>query len=351
MRYNDAAGTGYTDRSGPQRDVEHRRLFTGEGGFFPSVVVGNGQIYVTSRRAELLAINSLDGSVDWRYEQLDAGGSTAAVTNDLVIVGSRNGLHAIDATTGEQRWRVEEQQFPEEGLVLVEDDTVYADTWEQTLAVDVATGELNWRIDAPHLGAVADGRVYLNDWGRLRAVGADDGRILWQLDESRSEDAIAVRDGTIYISSSGDTHFGDVPARVYALDATDGSEQWQFRSDPTGSFQSPAIAPDAVAMASFGGDVIVLDREDGRQRWCADFGRWDVAAPAIGDDVLYVVTGDVVQARRLGDGDTLWTKLVDEAQLFSREERDFYHQQALADGGLVVVGYGRQGLVVDAFVE
>lgn len=351
MRYNDAGGTGYTDGAGPRRDVEHRRLFTGEGGFFPSIVVGNGRVYVTSRRAELLAIDPTDGSVDWRYDQLDAGGSTAAVTDDLVVVVSRNGLHALDATGGEQRWRLEGPQFSGEGIVLVEDDTAYADTWEQTLAVDVATGEVNWRIDAPHLGAVADGRVFLNDWGRLRAVDASDGRTLWQLDEARSEDAVAVRDGTVYISSSGDTHFGDVPARVYALDAADGSEQWQFRTDPTGSFRSPAIAPDALAMGSYGGDVFVLDREDGRQRWCANFGRWDVAAPAIGDDALYVVTGDVVQARRLEDGEPLWTKLVDEDQVFSREERDFYHQQALVDGFLLVVGYGPQGLVIDAFLE
>lgn len=61
---------------------------------------------MTSRRAELLALDPVAHAVVWRYDGLDSGGSAAAVAGDrgLVLVVSGNGLHAVDATTGDRRW-------------------------------------------------------------------------------------------------------------------------------------------------------------------------------------------------------------------------------------------------------
>lgn len=142
MGRNDAAETGYADGAGPQRDVEHSRLFTGAGSFHPSVVIGNGRVYVTSRQAELLALDPVSGSVDWRYEQIDSGGARAAVMDDLILVTSRNGLHAVETTTGGQRWQLDEA-FDGEQNLLVDDGTAYASTQGEIVAADIDTGEVN----------------------------------------------------------------------------------------------------------------------------------------------------------------------------------------------------------------
>lgn len=353
MRYNDAAATGYTEAAGPQRDVERRRVFAGEGSFFPSVVVGDGRLYVTSRRAELLAVDPA-GGVEWRYERLAAGGASAAVLEDrgLVLAASANGLHAVDAATGDRRWLLEGPTFARDGVVLAEGDAAYANTWEEVIAVDVETGEERWRVDAAYLEAVADGRVYASVEPGIRAVAAADGRPLWRNDEVEGPGAVGVRDGTVYVAGGGQWgHLYDDPGRVDALDAADGTRQWEFRSDETEHFRSPAVAPGAVAVGSVYRHLYVLDPDGGDRRWCAEFGPRGLEAPAIGDDAVYVVAEDVVQARRLDDGEPLWTHRVDPDERLDREALDFYHHQALVDGVLVVVGLGRRGLVVDAFLE
>lgn len=352
MRYNDAAATGYTDAPGPQSDVERRRLFTGEGSFFPSVVVGNSRVYVTSRRAELLALDPVDGSIDWRYEQLGTGGASAAVTDEFVLLASRNGLHAVDAATGDQQWVLDESA-DSEGLVLVEDGTVYANTWDGIVAVAIETGEVLWRVGGHSLGAVADGRVYTSDDTGLQVVDAADGHDLWH-NEDVDGLAVAVRDGTVYTSTSADTHFANEPGRVYGLDTTDGSQQWRVRNPGAESSNAPAVAPGVLVLGSgYGGTVHALNRANGQQRWCADFGIRRVVTPAIGDNVLYVMAADVIQARRLDDGVPLWTSRVaaDEQLGRDEEEPEFYHRLALSGDVLLAVGYGRRGLAVDAFVE
>ena len=354
MRYNDAGATGYAAEAGPRADVERRRVFEGGGSFFPSLVVGGGRVYVTSRGAELLALDPAGPGVEWRYDRLDPGGSAAAVAADrgLVLVASGNGLHAVDAATGERRWLLEGPQLAPDGVVLLADDTAFASTWEAVVAVDLETGERRWRADGAYLEAVADGRVYASVEPGVHAVDAADGSTLWRNEDVEAPGAVAVRDDTVYVGGGGEWgHLYEDPGRLEALDVADGSERWTFRSDETEHFRSPAVAPDSVALASVYRNVYVLDREGGERRWCADFGPRGFEAPAVGDDALYLAAEDVVQARRLDDGDPLWTYRVDADERLDRDVGDFYHHQAVSDGVLFVAGLGRRGLVVDAFLE
>lgn len=355
MGRNDAAGTGYTDRAGPQRDVEHSRLFTGAGSFYPSVVIGNGRVYVTSRQAELLALDPVSGNVDWRYEQVDSGGARAAVMDDLILVTSRNGLHAVETATGGQRWRLDEA-FDGEQNLLIDDRTAYTSTQEEIVAVDIDTGEVNWRVGGYSLGAVADSRVYISVGTGLQVVAAEDGRNLWHTDdENIVGETVAVRDGTVYTNGGAQWgHLFSDPGRLYALDTADGSQQWLFQDDETQGFESLAVAPDIIAFSTgYGSNLHVLDRQNGQQRWCVDFRSRRVAPVVIAEDVIYVVAGDAIQARRADNGDPLWTKQVDADERLGGDddEPEFYHHHALSGDVLIAVGYGKQGLVVDAFVE
>lgn len=339
MRHNDAAGTGYTDRAGPQTNVERVRLFNEEGfGEIMSAVIGNGKVYVTdSNWDELVVIDPTQGEIEWRYEQLADGGSTPALADELVLVASENGLHALDAMTGERRWHNDTASF-DAGVLIAEDDVAYASTRgdrSEIVAVDITTGETVWRINGQHLAAVADGQVYFGE--ELRAVDTADGSDLWHVDDVNSRTTVSVRDGTVYAGTL---------RIVYAFDAEDGSQLWRFRGGPE-AFQTPTIAPDAVALGTDtthdgGGNVYVLDSEDGSERWCANFGDRNVTAPTIADDIVYLAAEGVVQARQLNDGEPLWT---------GRDNRLQYTHQALSGGSHVVVGQSRRGQVVDAFVE
>lgn len=168
-------------------------------------------------------------------------------------------------------------------------------------------------------------------------------------------DAVAVSDGTAYATGGAQWgHLREDPGVLVAFDAADGTRKWTFESEKTQGLLSPAVAPDAVVVADgYGSTVHVLDRADGRRLWCADFGSGHVTTPVVTDDICYLIAGAAVQARRLEDGRPLWTHRATDAERLGAadDEPEFYHQHALADGVLLAAGYGRPGVVVDAFVE
>lgn len=356
MRHNDAGGTGFSDVAGPQHGVERRRLFVGAGSFFPSLAVGGGRVYVTSRRGELLALDPVDERIVWRYDRLAPGGAGTALADGLVLAASDDGLDAVDPATGSREWRAD-RPLDGEGPLLVYDGTAYANGADGTVvAVDIATGEETWRLEAGRLGAVADGRVYVRGDAELRAVDAADRGERWRNDdETIVGDAVTVRDGTVYVDGGGQWgHLYPDPGRLYALDAADGSRRWGFRTEATEAFGSLAVAPEAVAAGTgYGSTVHVLGRDDGRQRWCAAFGSRRIEGLAIADGVVYVAAGDAIQARAVDGGDPLWTARADPDERLGGEgdEPAFYHHHALSGGVLLAAGYGRRGLVVDAFLE
>ena len=86
----------------------------------------------------------LDGAVAWRS---DAGGETNPVlAEDLVAVGTDEGVAAVDRETGRTRWRAETDAGVEFD-VRVADGRVYAGDRHGTLsAFEVDTGERVWRV-------------------------------------------------------------------------------------------------------------------------------------------------------------------------------------------------------------
>ncbi|MDP6779028.1 MAG: PQQ-binding-like beta-propeller repeat protein [Candidatus Latescibacteria bacterium] len=92
----------------------------------------------------------------------------------------------------------------------------------------------------------------------------DDLRLLWTFetaDEIVSTPAIG--HGRIYVSSTD--------ARVYALDATDGSEVWRFEAGDAVE-ASPMLLDTTLYVGSLEGALFALDTETGQARWRADFG-------------------------------------------------------------------------------
>lgn len=198
---------------------EEWQVSTGPRGRPPFIpAVADGRVYVGRDRVYALATES--GEEAWTFsDEAILSWGDPAVANELVLVtGEREAsgpdgvLVAIDAETGQERWRVTGPRRL--APPALGDDTIIV-AGERVRALDIATGEVDWRreenwiVAAPP--AIAGGTVYLaTATGGLYALSLDDGTTEWTLSLSAGLTGPAIADDALYIA--------DASGRVYAVE-------------------------------------------------------------------------------------------------------------------------------------
>ena len=162
----------------------------------------HGHVYVREANGNLSAFDAGDGSVAWRGS-LDATGFGAqAATGRSVYAVDDTSVVAFDPADGSRNWSV--GGFDRTGALVAGNDTLYAsvDNGTETgvVALDARTGERRWfqpRVD-----------ISFHDTGRMTAT-----------------------DESLYVAASDGT--------LYALDRTDGTEQWAWTPDAAPAYPTP----------------------------------------------------------------------------------------------------------------
>ena len=144
----------------------------------------------------------------WRFTTSGPGNvKSVSASGETVYEGSVVGLHALDASTGTERWR-----FSSGGWVFsapaIDDASIFVGSWDGYLhALDAKSGEERWRFytsdrisSSP---AVADGRVFGGSKnGRFFALEAESGGEEWRFAASGAIDSSpAVVDGVVFLGS------------------------------------------------------------------------------------------------------------------------------------------------------
>lgn len=338
----DSRNTGATADPGPREDVVRGWRFeatdTGTEGpvddCYP--VIADGRVYVGTYEGDaLVALDPATGAIEWRYDRLSSGGQVAVLDvgdDPLVVAPGADGLHAVDAATGERRWFYGDGEFDHDGNVVATDRAVFANGRNGIHAVEIASGDRRWTADGNQVGAATGETLLLGD-SPFRALSTADGTERWRVEDTTPYGSIAIRDGTAYIGELG-------TVAAYAL--ADGTREWVFEG-ATEDFRVPAVTADRVVVGSVrteaaGGNLYVLDRPDGDLQWCRSYDDRDVHGTAVADGAVFVATDDVVEALNSG-GDRIWVY---------REQYGNYETPAVT-GNLLLVGTGDGA--VTAFCE
>lgn len=273
-------------------------------------VCDNGYLYKLDRRS---------GKQVWRYELGDADvprilphpnvfgwdwqAPTPVVADGVVHVGSGEGsMHAVDAESGQRRWRFATQGKIRNSVALDGERVVFGSTDHFVYALDRKTGAERWRhdtrADVDTAPLIEGGRVYIGNRGvGLFALDASNGNEIWRqyFWGSWVESTPVIVDGLLYIGSS------DL-RRVSAIDPADGHVRW--RSDVRGwSWGTPLIVGDRIYAGMAGGtpyfikhlaSLSTLDRKTGKllTRWpLADTGghQWGIAGSPVRDGDRVIV--------------------------------------------------------------
>lgn len=254
--------------------------------------------------------------------------SSPAVVNGAVYIGSISpvvpeggALHAVDAVTGEERWRL--PTIPGDGIFsspAVDNGLVYAGSYDGlVIAASTATGKERWRFAAgsPVIAspAVVAGVVYIGDLaGSFHALDAATGRQRWTFSLDRPYErgfstSASVVNGTVYIVSSARRS-----ARhnlLHALDTATGKERWHFTAQKGGDVRGiPVVAAGTIYVVTTKGVLYAVNARDGKERWHYASGaevRW--ANPAVVAGTAYVATSDgVLHAVDARTGQRRWIR-------------------------------------------
>jgi outer membrane protein assembly factor BamB len=194
-------------------------------------------------------------------------------------------------------------------MPAVSEGVVYVGTDAGTLlALDLRTGDDVWTFaaDAPvtRSPAVGGGRVFFgSEDARLHAVDASTGRSAWTHDTAGGLIGTpAIGHGLVYI-----VNLNEPTSQVIALDVDTGEEAWRFAPDDALGLRPVVLGPDTLYAADRGGSLYALDPLSGASRWTWSQQSEIGAAPALVDNLLYVVTRDRAFALDITSRQEAWS--------------------------------------------
>jgi len=260
------------------------------------------------------------GELLWSYNPGTAFGfwasGTGAAYGKVYSMNQDKNLYAIDVETGEVVWKYEGPGVYYQGIPIIADGKVYAQTGDtlymdpdthepgksEYVCLDAETGKLLWKlpiqIGSPSPGqCVAFGNLYLipnriklapyaagargydpldevwcissepKDWTNFRGdpensahgSGPTNLALKWKYQTGGGvTSSPSIADGVVYV--------GSLDKNIYALDADTGSKIWNFTTGYRVR-SSPAVVDGTVITGADDGNVYGLDAKDGTQLW------------------------------------------------------------------------------------
>lgn len=195
------------------------------------------RLYAMASNDELVAINSDDGKILWRYahrgdeKMTIRGTSSPTVSGSEVFLGFSDGsLVAINAESGQEIWtkklRVRDRFYDVDMPPVADETSVYAATFDGMLyRLDRKTGATLWSFPVGSYGSfvLEEGRLYFSGLnGFLYAIDANSGQSIWKVPFEAGVALTPVKVGnTLVVTTSNDP--------FYVLDPKDGKLLWVGR--------------------------------------------------------------------------------------------------------------------------
>ena len=259
--------------------------------------------YFGTRNGYLVALDLLTRQPKWSF---DLGGypvrASPAIADRIVYLANGFNVFAIDADTGQQRWKLP-IDYAGESSPAIADGVVYVASKKNNLyAIDARTGDLLWFYKTNGLlfgsPSVSGETVVIGgDDGNLFALDRAHGRLVWKTQiGSAIYSTPAIDDERVYVTTRDRT--------TVALDLSTGEEIWSY---PVGGSTSPAVADGVVYVGSDDGAIYAIDAANGGDPlWLFASGNPAAQAPVIAGDELFFASGATITSLDWKTGNVIW---------------------------------------------
>lgn len=259
-----------------------------------SPAVNDGVVYVGSEDSHFYALDAKTGEERWRFKTISRiNYSSPCVSGKSVYFGDDSGrLYSVNIKTGEERWKFWTGGAIFSSPCVVSDVVLFCSANGRTYCLDAKTGSERWKyrtgerlVRSP---AVSDGIVYFGGWDDyLYAVDVETGNKLWDYKTNKNiTSAPCVLDSVVYFINK---------RYFFALDSKTGAKLFKLESfsDTLYTFSSPGGAKDTVYY--YGGlssCLYAVDSKTGEERWKFEMGACFSSSPCISPGVVYIGSKD-----------------------------------------------------------
>lgn len=234
---------------------------------------------------------------------IDVGGevqSRLVRAGKLLLVSSMsNDLIALDAATGQQRYR-----FKTNGPIFtachVDQGVAYFGSADHFVyAIDVATGKLKWKSElggAVLAGpSVAQGVVCVGTTDtKIYGLEADSGAQIWTVQGKNMYQSKTATDGERFYVGGWDNHFRCIDAKTGKLvwDLELGRKHRPDFSAFSPAITAPAVGDTRVFVSTNDGILHGLNLSDGSEAWKIDWKKMGYSSPLFRDGRVYAALSD-----------------------------------------------------------
>ncbi len=229
----------------------------------------SGDIVIAPMGHTLMALSLTTGKELWRGPVTERGATVAVSSGLAYVMGEDTTFYALEAATGREKWKVPFARNGSCGSVpIVRDGTVYlsasaivtpadakrpASTYWHLFALDATTGQERWRSPSTPVGGtdgtclhhplVTADTFYAVEDSRLHAVDLATGRERWQPIEVRGPVEGRVRALEVHnLVDAGSVLVGLTSTCLFAFDTATGQTAWEVPGQYHESFPSMAVA-------------------------------------------------------------------------------------------------------------
>jgi outer membrane protein assembly factor BamB len=310
----DPARTGVMRGPGPSGSPTIAWQFRAAGPFQSSPAVVDGVVYAVSGDGVVHALDLSSGQERWNANLGAEASASLLVVGKLVIAADEEGIiHALSLADGTATWTLR-TDGPISGSPAVVDDRIVAATQKGTVySFDAASGRIAWQTAAggeiSRSVATADGTIYVGLGGEIVAISASEGSLLWRATVA-ADGAVGtptVAGGVVFAATGLDADDAAAHA-VGTVDAGTGKLGWRYASPTNAQIYTPAIAGGRAYVVGHDRLVVALDVASGDVVWSVERPSEIEALPAIVGNVVYVVGNDgPVEAIDATTGAPLWS--------------------------------------------
>ncbi|MGW1538977.1 serine/threonine-protein kinase, partial [Streptomyces sp. NPDC002309] len=304
------AGSGGTEASGGPAQTQRFRAWDvelsargAEASGMPQCVHGGGALYCTRPGVLAAAVDPLDGDVRWARPgpggRADGNVQPPVLAGGLLHVVSEGGrrLSALDPATGRTVWSQDIARYDGRiahvgGVVLLTGSDA------EVTALDAATGERKWRhrvagpaqpVFQSYGGRVAYAVDADGAGTRVTAVDPETGVVRWQRRLAGALSLVGAREDVLWLTSTS-AAYADTDAVVRYDAARDTQRRITLRFPVAGA--QAAVAQDTVHLLGADGALTAVDTGASERRWRLETSVSFPSAPVVAGKRLYFSAGD-----------------------------------------------------------